>query len=165
MKRLLFAPVLALAAACTVVVRPPAEQPPPQQQAPPPVQEPSYYATLGVPPGHLPDPGECRLWYPGIAPGQQPRPRSRPCEGLADVAPAGSWVVYRPVYDRRLVYVRIVDDRRPGIVIRVRIYDYDTYRFVREEQPERPRPPAPAPPPAPPPPAQPPPSEAPPPLT
>jgi hypothetical protein len=30
--------------------------------------------TQGVPPGHLPPPGECRVWYDGRPPGQQPRP-------------------------------------------------------------------------------------------
>jgi hypothetical protein len=28
----------------------------------------------GVPPGHLPSPGECRVWYDGRPPGQQPPP-------------------------------------------------------------------------------------------
>src|SRR6266516_3213845 len=62
---------------------------------------PSTAATLGVPPGHLPDEGECRVWIPGAPPGtllhqggdegecrvwipgappgRQPRPKSRPC--------------------------------------------------------------------------------------
>src|SRR5438552_1285244 len=166
MKRLLY-PLLAVTAACTVVIRPPAEQPPPQQappvQAPPP--GPSYAVTLGVPPGQLPDPGECRIWYPGARPGRQPRPRSRPCEGIGDIAPAGSWIIYRPVYDRRLVYVRVVDDRRAGYVTRVWLYDYETYQFVREEAPRddwRRQPPPVQPPPAQPPPAQPPPAQPPP---
>src|SRR3989442_1572145 len=166
MKRLLY-PLLVVTAACTVVVRPPAEQPPPQQappvQAPPP--GPSYAVTLGVPPGQLPDPGECRIWYPGARPTRHPRPRSRPCEGMGDIARAGSGVIYRPVYARRLVYVRVVDDRRAGYVTRVWIYDYDTYQFVREEAPrdDRPRyqPPPAQLPPAQPPPAQPPPQEPP----
>src|SRR5256714_15579079 len=122
-------PPRAVPAACTVIVRPPAQQPPPQQappvQAPPP--GPSYAVTLGVPPGQLPDPGECRIWYPGDRPGRQPRPRSRPCEGIGDIAPAGSWIIYRPVYDRRLVYVRLVDDRRPGYGTRAWLYAYQTY--------------------------------------
>lgn len=28
----------------------------------------------GIPPGHLPPPGECRVWYDGRPPGQQPPP-------------------------------------------------------------------------------------------
>jgi len=35
---------------------------------------------IRVPPGHMPPPGFCRLWYPGRPPGHQPRPR--PCEQL-----------------------------------------------------------------------------------
>jgi hypothetical protein len=27
-----------------------------------------------IPPGHLPPPGECRVWYPGVPPGHQPPP-------------------------------------------------------------------------------------------
>jgi len=27
-----------------------------------------------VPPGHLPPPGQCRIWYPELPPGQQPPP-------------------------------------------------------------------------------------------
>jgi hypothetical protein len=30
----------------------------------------------GIPPGHLPPPGECRVWYDGRPPGQQPPPTS-----------------------------------------------------------------------------------------
>jgi hypothetical protein len=42
-----------------------------------------YYTprrAVRVPPGHMPPPGYCRLWYPGTPPGHQPRPR--PCEEL-----------------------------------------------------------------------------------
>ena len=31
---------------------------------------------LHIPKGHLPPPGQCRLWYPGRPPGQQPPPTS-----------------------------------------------------------------------------------------
>lgn len=30
----------------------------------------------GIPPGHLPPAGLCRVWYDGVPPGQQPRPTS-----------------------------------------------------------------------------------------
>ena len=42
-----------------------------------------YYTpqrAVRVPPGHMPRPGYCRLWYPGRPPGHQPR--ARPCEQL-----------------------------------------------------------------------------------
>lgn len=32
----------------------------------------------GIPPGHHPPPGACRIWFPGRPPGQQPPPTS--CE-------------------------------------------------------------------------------------
>jgi hypothetical protein len=97
---------------------------------------PSTAATLGVPPGHLPDIGECRVWIPGVPPGQQPRPKSRPCAGITAAAPAGSWIVYRPTRDKKLVHVRYVDARIPGTVTIVRIFDVDSGRLMRETRPE-----------------------------
>jgi hypothetical protein len=42
------------------------------------------YRTQGIPPGHLPPPGECRVWYDGRPPGQQPPPTScRDAERIA----------------------------------------------------------------------------------
>src|SRR5881397_600895 len=92
-------------------------------------------ARLDVPPGHLPDEGECRIWIPGTPPGRQPRPKSRPCAGIEPLAPAGSWIIYRPLENRKLVYVREVDARRAGLVIRTRIFDKETTRLLREETP------------------------------
>lgn len=135
-RRHLVAALVASAAlsACTrtVVVR----EPEPQV-----VRGPSTAATLGVPPGHLPRPGECRIWIPGTPPGRQPGRRSRSCEGILRDAPAGSWVIYRPTRDRRLVHVRLVDERRPGVIIRIRVFEVESGRFVRDEEPddERPR--------------------------
>ena len=96
---------------------------------------PSTAATLGLPPGQMPQIGECRVWIPGTPPGRQPRPRSRPCAGISAFAPAGSWIIYRPLENRRLVYVREVDSNGAGRIIRSRIYDVDTNRFLREENP------------------------------
>jgi hypothetical protein len=83
----------------------------------------------------LPEPGECRIWIPGAPPGQQRHRASRDCDGITRAAAAGSWVVYRPTHDRKLVHVRVVDARRPGVVIRIRIFDIDTNLLVREEKP------------------------------
>jgi hypothetical protein len=175
---------LLLLVACTrtIVVRPAPESdrgdrggsrppprnypPPPEPEQPPPPADRPTSVTLGIPPGHLPDPGECRVWIPGTPPGRQPRPRSRPCQGIAAYAPAGSWIVYRPTDDRRVVHVRVVDERRAGWVIRVRIFDIATERLLREEEPgdeDGRRPPDNRPPPReepPPPPPPPPPSTA-----
>lgn len=139
---------LLLLAACssrTVVVQqpPPVRQPrgsrpPPHApigpEAPPPVQPPVERRNeVLIPPGHLPDPGQCRVWIPGTPPGRQPPPRSRACAGIEASAPAGSWIVYRRADDRRLLYIRLVDERRPGIVIRNRIFDLDSWDLIREE--------------------------------
>jgi hypothetical protein len=97
--------------------------------------QPSTAATLGVPPGHLPDAGECRIWIPGMPPGHQPKPKSRPCPGISATAPAGSWIIYRPMDNRKLVHVQVVDARRAGVVILRRIYDMETTRLLREESP------------------------------
>ena len=96
---------------------------------------PGTAVVLGVPPGHLPKPGECRVWIPGVPPGRQPRPKSRDCTGIAAVAPPGSWILYRPTADRKLVHVREVDRARVGVVVRVRVFEVESGRFVREENP------------------------------
>lgn len=98
-------------------------------------REPSTAATIGVPPGHLPDVGECRIWIPGVPPGRQPKPKSRPCAGISAFAPAGCWILYRPSENRKLVYRREVDARQAGLIIRTRIFDIETTRLVREEHP------------------------------
>ena len=43
-------------------------------------------------------------------------------------APAGSWIVYRPGEDRKVVHVRVVDERRPGVVVHLRVYDASAVR-------------------------------------
>ena len=96
---------------------------------------PSTAATLGVPPGHLPKTGECRVWIPGTPPGQQPGSKSRSCASIASAAPAGSWIIYRPTNDKKLVHVREVDAHRAGSVVRIRIFDIESNRLVREEKP------------------------------
>jgi hypothetical protein len=97
--------------------------------------QPSTAATLGVPPGHLPDAGECRIWIPGTPPGQQPKPKSRPCPGISAMAPAGSWIIYKPLNNRKLVQVQVIDARRAGLVILTRLYDAETTRLLREDGP------------------------------
>ena len=44
-----------------------------------------------IPPGHLPPPGQCRIWYPGTPPGHQPPPG--PCHVLRHQVPAGAILV------------------------------------------------------------------------
>jgi len=119
-----------LAAACTRTTRTVLVVPEARSEA-----GPSTAATLGVPPGHLPKPGQCRVWIPGVPPGHQPRPKSRSCEGIEAAAPAGSWILYRPTADRKIVHARIVDERRAGVVIRIRVFEAESGRLVREETP------------------------------
>ncbi|HJU64382.1 MAG TPA: hypothetical protein VJ596_01835 [Gemmatimonadaceae bacterium] len=88
---------------------------------------------LGVPPGHLPPPGECRLWFPGRPPGHQPRPGN--CGRVEREAPAGAWVLYRPERDRRVVHARVIDPRRTGVVVVVRVYDANRGTYLRAERP------------------------------
>ena len=101
--------------------------------APTPVGRQSTAARLGIPPGHLPPEGGCRIWVPGTPPGRQRAAES--CQAVERHAPAGSWIVYRPTRDKKLVHVRVVDDRRGGSVVRVRVYEVADGRFVREENP------------------------------
>ena len=68
--------------------------------------DPGYlYRPVGgvwIPPGHRPSRGFCRLWYPGVAPGHQPRPVR--CHRLRGLYRPGVLVVtwqgpMRPVWD------------------------------------------------------------------
>jgi len=62
-----------------------------------------YYDTprqrVHVPPGHMPRPGYCRLWYPGVPPGHQPR--AERCERLFGMRylPPGAVIIGSPAYD------------------------------------------------------------------
>lgn len=47
---------------------------------------------LGVPRGHYPPPGECRIWYPGTPRGQQPPPAR--CDRLVGRVPFGAFILY-----------------------------------------------------------------------
>ena len=114
----LFGPALALftATACSSITTAPQKQPAPAAH-----RGASTASRLGVPPGHLPAPGMCRVWMPGRAPGHQAPARS--CAKVENFAPAGSWILYRPSKDRKFVHVRVVDDRRAGVVVARRIYE------------------------------------------
>jgi hypothetical protein len=102
----------------------------PSQPAPAARRGPSTASTLGIPPGHLPAPGMCRVWMPGEPPGHQAKPRS--CDRIERTAPAGSWIVSRPTRDKKVVHVRVVDQRRPGVVVRLRVYDVRRGTLVQE---------------------------------
>jgi hypothetical protein len=44
-----------------------------------------------VPPGHMPPPGSCRIWFPGRPPGHQPAPGS--CRVLSRQVPLGAYLI------------------------------------------------------------------------
>jgi len=94
--------------------------------------------TLGIPPGHLPPPGSCRVWMPGEPPGHQPP--SGDCSRLASRVPPGAWLLYRPATagrgrghakkDKRVVRVTVYGDAGPTIL---RVFDVATGRLLSEE--------------------------------
>ena len=91
------------------------------------------YTHLDIPPGHLPPPGECRVWSPGKPPGHQPPPG--PCERLRYRVPAGAWLIQRPSDKPEHVDVSVYDSHRPGIVITIGIFAVDTGAFIRQMSP------------------------------
>lgn len=53
---------------------------------------PVYYGPQAkIPPGHLPPPGACRVWFPDRPPGHQPPPG--PCHVLQYQVPPGAFLV------------------------------------------------------------------------
>jgi hypothetical protein len=88
------------------------------------------YAHLGIPQGHLPPPGECRIWIPGRPPGHQPPPQ--PC-GAGLRVPPGGWLLRRDS-DAKHVRVSVYDTAQSGIISAIRVYIAATGRFVREER-------------------------------
>ena len=113
------------AAACKPV---PATEPAPE--AAPRGRSPSTAASLGIPPGHLPPPGMCRVWMPDEPPGNQAKARS--CSNIERTAPVGSYIVERPGKDKKVVHVRVMDERRPGVVVRMRVYEIRDGKLVRQ---------------------------------
>lgn len=53
---------------------------------------PYYRGQAAVPPGHMPPPGACRVWFPDRPPGHQPPPG--PCRSLRHRVPPGAVLVY-----------------------------------------------------------------------
>jgi len=49
---------------------------------------PVYPRHADIPPGHMPPPGECRIWFPDRPPGQQPPPGD--CRELRYHVPPGA---------------------------------------------------------------------------
>jgi hypothetical protein len=112
------------AAACSITPSASTPEPQPVRRYPA-----TSARTLGVPPGHLPPVGQCRVWVPGMPPGHQARARS--CSNIERDTPKGSWILYRPAENLKVVQVREIDERRPGVVIHMRVYDAEKGTLVR----------------------------------
>lgn len=52
---------------------------------------PPYGHAFEVPPGHLPPPGQCRIWYPELPPGQQQPPGN--CYDLQHRVPPDAYLI------------------------------------------------------------------------
>jgi hypothetical protein len=92
----------------------------------------STAATLGIPPGHLPPPGQCRVWIPGEPPGRQEAQASGDCAWVQTRVPPGGWLVWRPTRDRKEVVVREFGDR--SVIRWTRIFDIATGALVHEDR-------------------------------
>jgi hypothetical protein len=54
----------------------------------------AHRGSQGIPPGHLPPPGSCRVWYEGRPPGRQPAPTSCRDAKRAAAGQRGARVIY-----------------------------------------------------------------------
>ncbi len=51
-----------------------------------------HRSSVPIPEGHMPPPGECRIWYPDRPAGQQPPPGD--CRKLQRQVPPGAYLIY-----------------------------------------------------------------------
>jgi hypothetical protein len=96
----------------------------------------STAATLGIPPGHLPEAGSCRLWEPGRPPGQQRRLPAGPCDAVERQVRPGQWLVYRPGENKKIIEVRTYESAGSrGVVLRfIRVFDAVTGALLSESE-------------------------------
>ena len=87
--------------------------------------------SLSIPSDQLPPPGQCRVWLPDVAPGQQKA--SGPCASVQKVIPAGAWVLYRSQEKSNVVAVNVYRSKWPRTVAETRYFDYWTGRLLRVE--------------------------------
>ena len=69
---------------------------------------------LGIPNGHMPPPGSCRIWYPGRPAGQQAAPFQ--CGVGRYYVPVGTYLLRR--LDGNMVQVDEYDKKRKDRVVR-----------------------------------------------
>lgn len=75
------------------------------------------FSALRIPKGHLPPPGECKVWLPGKPPGHQPPPQS--CASAIRSAPLGAWVI---THEGSRYRVSIFSRDRRNIIDETRYY-------------------------------------------
>ncbi len=92
-------------------------------------------AHLGIPPGHLPPPGQCRVWFPGRPPGRQPRPGN--CVEVERFVRPGCWLVRRSYDDPKHIKVMVYSHERPSSVLSIRYYLAESGKFAYEEHPKK----------------------------
>ena len=82
-----------------------------------------------VPRGHMPPPGECRIWYPNTPPGRQPPPGD--CRFLSRRVPRDAWLIG---HNRRWNYSELRDRRFRHADFDGRRYSgkKEIYRDIRE---------------------------------
>lgn len=81
-----------------------------------------------IPNGHLPPPGECRIWYPDRPAGHQPPPFK--CGQSRGSVEPGGWLM-SPGPQPQEVEVAVYDPRRPGVVIDIGIFDARSGAMIR----------------------------------
>jgi hypothetical protein len=91
------------------------------------------YTNLRIPEGHLPRPGQCRVWYAAASRGDQP-PAGR-CDRVSRHVPPGAWLIARSTADPAHVTVQVYDGYSPGVVVAIGVFRADTGVFVRYQSP------------------------------
>jgi hypothetical protein len=122
--RLALLPLLLTLSACAtrIVVHPAASTPEPVHHSPSPVHSvQGPVVSLGVPPGHFPPPGQCRVWMPGVPPGKQAA--CVPCNSIDGDVPLGALVLHRPSKEKGVVQVMEYDGVTTSMIVSVAWYD------------------------------------------
>jgi hypothetical protein len=96
------------------------------------IQDSDDRSPLSIPATALPGPGRCRLWKPGRPVREQAAPAA--CSTIEPNAAPGSWILYRPAQDPRLIHVRVVDPDQAGLVTQVRVYDAERGTYLGSKQ-------------------------------
>lgn len=136
MKIIFISLCVALIISCTsVTIRTtPQNHPEDGTEAHPP-SPPGQMQKLDIPPGHLPPPGKCRIWIPGKPAGHQSPPGN--CHELASKVPPGAWLITREGTGKgdNDIKVSFYHPRKRGVVVEIKIFDYDTGNFKKELKP------------------------------